>query len=676
VRAFLKIPSRSVSRPGTSWLTLLLLLVVLAPSVCLVWFMVQAVRNERLAVRQKLVDAYRGQLVVTQQKIESLLREKANQLDAEAETLAPAALFAREIRANVADALICFDANGRVVYPSLFQPTKKGPPEKAWLEAERLESTNAAAATTAFAGLAAQTTNPAMAARALQAQARSLIHATNTEAALSVLLGPLNKTEYRQATDFEGRLLVPNAQLMALELLSATDSNRASAVRAQLKRQLLDYDNPALSAAQRRFLMRQFQRFDSDPSVQDMLAAEDLAAAFIESVQTDRKKSSATNQPGLLQTPSPGVWQFASPKGRVILLHKNTENLLARIAGSTGLKDLPPDVTVALMAPGHEAQGAFVLLPAGPSLPDWRYALSLKDQKLFDAAADQRVAAYVWIGVLVVLAVIVLALLILRLMRRQMNLTRLRNDLVANVTHELKTPLAGMRLLVDTLLNSEKLDEPTAREYLALIAKENLRLSRLIDNFLAFSRMERNKYALDFKEVPAQAVIEGAVSAAGERFNAPGCHLSVRTTADLPQILADPDAMVTAVVNLLDNAWKYSGDEKQISLTASAENGSVMFSVQDNGLGLSPRDTKRIFKRFYQVDQRLSRTGGGCGLGLSIVKFIVIAHGGKIRLESELGKGSKFTMTLPSAPSLAKSEGRNSKLESNPKSEALKAQTH
>jgi signal transduction histidine kinase len=169
----------------------------------------------------------------------------------------------------------------------------------------------------------------------------------------------------------------------------------------------------------------------------------------------------------------------------------------------------------------------------------------------------------------------------------------------------------------------------------------------LIDNFLAFSRMERNKYALDFKEVPAQAIIEGAVAAAGERFNAPGCHLNVETASDLPLIVADPDALVTAVVNLLDNAWKYSGDEKQITLTAAAENGSVIFSVQDNGIGLSPRDTKRIFKRFYQVDQRLSRPVGGCGLGLSIVKFIVTAHGGTVKVESQPGQGSRFTVVMP-----------------------------
>jgi signal transduction histidine kinase len=253
----------------------------------------------------------------------------------------------------------------------------------------------------------------------------------------------------------------------------------------------------------------------------------------------------------------------------------------------------------------------------------------------------------------VVAAVIVLAALALRLVRRQMALTQLRNDLVANVTHELKTPLSSMRLLVETLLNSQPLHEPTAREYLQLIAQENLRLSRLIDNFLTFSRMERNKYAFGFKEVAAAVILDGAVAAVRERFSAPGCHFTTRIGSDLPAVLADPDALVTALVNLLDNAYKYSGDEKQITLSAGADHSRVIFTVEDNGIGLSARDTKRIFKRFFQVDQRLSRTGGGCGLGLSIVKFIVTAHHGRVRVGSRPGQGSTFSISMPAvaAPS-------------------------
>jgi len=257
----------------------------------------------------------------------------------------------------------------------------------------------------------------------------------------------------------------------------------------------------------------------------------------------------------------------------------------------------------------------------------------------------------VWIGALVVATVIGLAVLALGLVRRQAALTQLRNDLVANVTHELKTPLSSMRLLVETLLNAPQLDEKTVREYLELIARENLRLSRLIDNFLTFSRIERNKYSFDFKAVSATAIAEEAAMAVRERLNAPGCQFEVRIAADLPTVVADADAMVTALVNLLDNACKYSGEPKQITLAAAAENGSVLFTVKDNGIGLSPRETKRIFRRFYQVNQAASPATGGCGIGLSIVQFVVTAHHGTVRVESELDCGSTFIVTLPASGS-------------------------
>jgi signal transduction histidine kinase len=638
-------------RPSGSWLMLLLLLAVLVPSVCLLWFISQAVQNERLAVHQKLVDAYRINLALVQDQLEAYWRQSAATLDAESVLLPPWALFAKEVRAGVADAVICLDPAGDVVYPGpnpTPKPETRGAP---WSEAEYLESRNPAEAATAFARLLEQATSPDLAARALQAQARCLVTAGKKDEAISLLTGPLEKEELRHATDAQGRLLVPSAELMALELLKDSAPDRAHATLERLKQRLLDYDDSALAAPQRRFLMREVQRLFPDQTLSPMLAAEDFAARCLEA---------GPIRPGeqvLRPTALPGVWQFASTNGRVVALHQ-TDALLARMRSGVSAQLLPADVSVTFLPPGKESERFFMSQPAGASLPGWRLALSLNDQRIFESAADQRIAAYVWIGLLVVAVVIVLAALALRLVRRQIALTQLRNDLVANVTHELKTPLASMRLLVDTLLNSQPLHEPTAREYLQLIAQENLRLSRLIDNFLTFSRMERNKYAFGFKAVPATAIVEGAATAVRERFNAPGCQFETHIAPDLPSVVADADALVTAVVNLLDNAYKYSGEEKQFTLNASAENGAVFFAVKDNGIGLSPRDTKRIFRRFFQVDQRLSRSGGGCGLGLSIVKFIVTAHHGSVRVESQPGRGSTFTISLPKAEAHSDAEGK------------------
>jgi signal transduction histidine kinase len=115
----------------------------------------------------------------------------------------------------------------------------------------------------------------------------------------------------------------------------------------------------------------------------------------------------------------------------------------------------------------------------------------------------------------------------------------------------------------------------------------------------------------------------------------------------LPDVLADHDAMVTVLVNLLDNAYKYSYDDKRIELRVFVEDGQIYFCVSDNGTGMSRRSAKKIFKRFYQVDRSLSRRGQGCGLGLSIAKFIVDAHKGSISVDSKPGEGSTFTVRLP-----------------------------
>jgi signal transduction histidine kinase len=299
--------------------------------------------------------------------------------------------------------------------------------------------------------------------------------------------------------------------------------------------------------------------------------------------------------------------------------------------------------------PGHDLDGLLLAQSVGDILPGWRLGISPSTPGLLEAATDRRTHAYTWTVALLVISLIMLASLAWGLVRRQLALTRLRNDLVANVTHELKTPIASTRLLVETLLNAPQFNEQTTREYLQLIATENLRLSRLIGNFLTFSRIERSKYTFDFKPVTAAAIAHGAVTAVRDRMQAPGCSFDVAVAPDLPPITADADALVTALVNLLDNAWKYTGESKEIVLAARADAMGVAFAVRDNGVGLALQDTKRIFRRFVQVQPAQPNGGGGAGLGLSIVQFIVDAHHGTVSVESEPGCGSTFTITLPAA---------------------------
>jgi hypothetical protein len=166
-------------------------------------------------------------------------------------------------------------------------------------------------------------------------------------------------------------------------------------------------------------------------------------------------------------------------------------------------------------------------IAAGPMLPGWRIAFSLLDTKPFDEAARGRMVSYLWAGYLVVAAMAVTGFLVGRSLRRQWRLARLKTDLVATVSHELKTPLASMRLLVDSLLEDEKLDPEKTRDYLDLISGENQRLSRLIENFLTFSRIERNRQRFEFGETRPEDVVRTAVHAMRERLQPPACRLDV-----------------------------------------------------------------------------------------------------------------------------------------------------
>ncbi len=636
-KRFLRSFTRSVTRPGGGGLTLLLLLVVIVPSVCLLWFMNKAVQNERLAMQQKLLDLYQGQLALNAGAFNDYWRSETGSLEEQYSHLAPAAFFSDKV-AQFADSVICFGSTGQIQYPDTAVSPQPEAPTPAWVEAQRQEVSDPVAAAAAFGSLGETTTNQTLAARAFQAQARCLLQGRQTNAALEVLTHALAQPKIQAAADAQGRLIAANAKLMAVELLLPSDPGQAGILCQEMQAQLNDYRHGQMPAAQRRFLMRRLAQLFPARTKFPSLAAEDLAAGYLES------NPSFPPELGWRRTPLPDVWQFPSARGHLLLL-RHTKMLRD---DADRLVKAPAEVSTMLLPPG-ESTNSFLSMPIGPTMPDWKIAFSWKDKKKMDLAADASIATLLWTGSLAVAGIIALGLLTAGLLRRQMAVAQLKNDLVANVTHELKTPLSSMRLLVDTLLNSPAIEEETAREYLQLIARENLRLSHLIDNFLAFSRIERDKYAFDFHPVPARQIIDSAAAAVRERFNTPGCRFTVAAPPELPPVLADAGALVTALLNLLDNAWKYSGDEKQILLTAAAAGGSVTFAVQDNGLGLPPAETSRIFKRFYQVDPHLSRTGSGCGLGLSIVQFIVSAHHGGVAVQSQPGRGSTFTITLPVA---------------------------
>jgi signal transduction histidine kinase len=293
-------------------------------------------------------------------------------------------------------------------------------------------------------------------------------------------------------------------------------------------------------------------------------------------------------------------------------------------------------------------QAAFLHAPLGKFFPGWRAEIRFSDVDIFEKTANRQKMVYIWAGLLAIGVMVAAGLATAQTVGKQIRINKLKNDFIATVSHELKTPLASMRVLVDTLLEGSYRDQQQVTEYLELVSKENERLTGLIENFLTFSRMERNKQAFAMSRTSPAAIARDAAEAVKTKFSKGRCSFEVNIQDNLPDVNADRDAMVTVLVNLLDNSYKYSYDDKRIELSVFSEDGSVCFSVSDNGAGISRRSAKRIFNRFYQVDRSLARRAEGCGLGLSIAKFIVDAHKGMISVESRPGKGSTFTVRLNS----------------------------
>ena len=234
-----------------------------------------------------------------------------------------------------------------------------------------------------------------------------------------------------------------------------------------------------------------------------------------------------------------------------------------------------------------------------------------------------------------------------RTLYREAKLSRMKTDFVSLVSHELRTPLTSIRMFIETLALGRVEEGRQTREVLALLLKETERLSGMIEGVLDWARIEGGQRTYRRQVWSVQEVLDAALDAFRvQRLDAP-VQLGCEVAAGLPPVNVDREALAGALLNLLQNAVKYSGEDKRIQLRARPEGRGVAIDVEDNGIGISARDRKRIFERFYRVDSLLTRRTEGFGLGLAIARRIVEAHGGRLSLRSELGEGSCFTLHLP-----------------------------
>ena len=268
--------------------------------------------------------------------------------------------------------------------------------------------------------------------------------------------------------------------------------------------------------------------------------------------------------------------------------------------------------------------------------------------------------------ILGVLSVLMIGGLVLtyRSVNKQVAFARLKSDFVSNVSHELRTPLALIRLYAETLELGRITTNEKKHEYYSIIRKESERLTALINNILDFSRIEAGRKEYDFRETDIAELVRNTLDSYRFQIEQQGFALEEQIESGIPKVRVDREAIARALVNLVNNALKYSDNEKFLGVKLYREQSVLKLEVIDRGIGIERNEQSRIFEKFYRTCDPLVHNTKGSGLGLSLVRHITQAHGGEVEVESTPGRGSKFTLLLPLAgatqPEIAGAAGTTS----------------
>jgi signal transduction histidine kinase len=302
------------------------------------------------------------------------------------------------------------------------------------------------------------------------------------------------------------------------------------------------------------------------------------------------------------------------------------------LAGTKPLEAAEPHLEVAMPEP----------------LSDMKLQVFFRDpRELSRIFARRRNLDIALISVLVV-SLLLGVFLVLRFIRKELELARLRASFVSNVSHELKTPLTSIRMFGEMLKLGRVPDENKRREYYDIISAESERLAKLIDNVLDFSRLEAGKKGYSFAPADPVEVVQRTLQVFSYYMQEQDFEVRTSFDENVPVIRMDQDAVSRSVLNLLSNAVKYSREEDRIiDVSVKRVEEHVHISVRDRGIGIREEDLERIFDKFYRAGSREIPEVSGTGLGLTLVQAVAVAHGGKIDVQSSPGKGSVFTIALP-----------------------------
>ncbi len=276
-------------------------------------------------------------------------------------------------------------------------------------------------------------------------------------------------------------------------------------------------------------------------------------------------------------------------------------------------------------------------------LPNYYLGIKFKGKTVEELVNERSSTNLILILVLSVL-LISAGIIVFINIKKEIELSQLKADFVSNVSHEIKTPLALISMFAETLEKGRVKTEEKKNEYYSIIIQETNRLGKIVNKILSFSKIEAGKRLYNLTETDVNKVVENVYSTYKFHLNNNGFDFNYELQPNLPIVKADEEAISEAVINLIDNAVKYSGNIKSIKIFTGRKNDSVFIAVEDKGIGISEKDKKKIFDKFFRVQSGDVYNSKGTGLGLTIVKHIMDAHNGKIELNSQLGNGSTFKL--------------------------------
>ncbi len=280
------------------------------------------------------------------------------------------------------------------------------------------------------------------------------------------------------------------------------------------------------------------------------------------------------------------------------------------------------------------------------NFPPWKIEF-FRSQTSGLAGIDIKKSFY-FLTIVVLLIVLTFgAALIMRTIAHEMEVLKIKSDFVSSVSHEFKTPLTSIRTLVERLQNGKVQDKEKMMQYFSVITQDTDKLTRLVGNILDFSKIEEGKREFDFEETDVAQLVSRQIQEFQKDELLKDFSIQAFINEDIPQLSVDGEALSQALNNLLDNAVKFSPDKKEIEVHLRNDKKNVILDVKDNGIGISPDELDKIFEKFYQGKNALKQTVKGAGLGLTLVKHTVEAHGGRVSVKSKVGEGSTFSLILP-----------------------------